>query len=70
MDLDPKTPLEEALNRLNLIRNGKLTNAAILLFGLNPQKFILQAKTQCAKFKGIDPNEFDDIHDFEGTIIR
>jgi predicted HTH transcriptional regulator len=26
-------------NRLNLIRNEKLTNTAILLFGLNPQKF-------------------------------
>lgn len=69
LDIDPKTPIEEALNRLNLIKNGKLTNAAILLFGLNPQKFVLQAKTQCAKFKGVTTNEFDDMHDFEGTII-
>ena len=51
LDLDQKTPVKEALNRLNLIRNGRLTNAAILLFGLNPQKFVLQAKIQCAKFK-------------------
>jgi ATP-dependent DNA helicase RecG len=69
LDIDPKTPIKEALNRLNLIKNGKLTNAAILLFGLNPQKFVLQAKTQCAKFKGVTTNEFDDMHDFEGTII-
>jgi ATP-dependent DNA helicase RecG len=69
LDLDQKTPVKEALNRLNLIRNGILTNAAILLFGLNPQKFVLQAKIQCAKFRGIDTNEFDDIHAFEGSII-
>jgi len=69
LDLDPKTPVKEVLNRLDLIRNEKLTNAAILLFGLNPQKFILQAKTQCAKFKGTDTNEFDDMHDFDGSII-
>ncbi len=69
LDLDPKTPVKEALNRLNLIRNEKLTNAAIILFGLNPQKFILQAETQCAKFKGITTNEFEDMHNFEGTII-
>jgi ATP-dependent DNA helicase RecG len=69
LDLDPKTPIGEALNRLNLIKNGKLTNAAILLFGLNPQKFVLQAETQCAKFKGVTTNEFVDMHNFEGTII-
>ena len=69
LDLNPKTPVKEALNRLNLIRNGKLTNAAILLFGLNPQKFVLQAETQCAKFKGITTNEFEDMHNFEGTLI-
>lgn len=58
-----------SFKRLNLTRNGKLTNAAILLFGLNPQKYVLQAKTQCAKFKGVTTNEFEDMHDFEGTII-
>ena len=67
LDLNPKTPVKEALNRLNLTRNGKLTNAAIILFGLNPQKFVLQAETQCAKFKGITTNEFEDMHNFEGT---
>ena len=69
LDLNPKTPVKEALNRLNLTKNGKLTNGAILLFGLNPQKFVLQAETQCAKFKGITTNEFEDMHNFEGTIV-
>lgn len=69
LDLDPKMPIEEALNKLNLIKNGKLTNAAILLFDLNPQKFVLQATTKCARFKGIDTTEFDDMRTFDGNII-
>jgi ATP-dependent DNA helicase RecG len=69
LDLDPETLTEDALNRLDLTKQGKLTNAAILLFGLNPQKFVLQAVTKCAKFKGIDTDEFDDMHIFEGNII-
>ena len=69
LDLDPKSPVEEALSRLDLLRDGKLTNAAILLFGKNPQKFVLQAFTQCGKFKGVDTVEFEDMHDFNGTLI-
>lgn len=69
LDLDPKSPIEEALSRLDLLRDGKLTNAAILLFGKNPQKFVLQAFTQCGKFKGVDTLEFEDMHDFKASII-
>jgi len=69
IDLDPKLPIEGALNRLKLCKNGKLTNAAILLFGLEPQRFVLQAVTKCARFKGINTKEFDDMRTFEGSII-
>lgn len=69
LDLDPQTPVEEALSRLDLLRDGKLTNASILLFAKNPQKFVLQALIQCGKFKGIETIEFEDIHDFKGSII-
>ncbi len=31
------------------VKNNKLTNAAILLFGKEPQKFFLQTKLRCAK---------------------
>ncbi|GAA5818033.1 MAG: ATP-dependent DNA helicase [Methanobrevibacter sp. CfCl-M3] len=68
--IDPETPIEEALNKLNLIKKGKLTNASILLFGLNPQKFVSQAVTQCAKFKSTNTNEFEDMHDFKGNVIN
>lgn len=68
-DVEPETPIEEALERLELMKNGKLTNAAVLLFGKKPQKFFLQAETRCARFKGIEPLEFIDMKVFEGNII-
>lgn len=68
-DVEPETPIKEALERLELIKNGKLTNAAILLFGKKPQRFFLQAETRCAKFKGIKPLEFIDMKVFGGNIL-
>ncbi len=68
-DVSVETPVEEALERLELIKNGKLTNAAVLLFGKNPQKFFLQAETRCARFKGTKPLEFIDMKVFPGNII-
>lgn len=69
-DVEPETPVEEALERLELMKNKKLTNAAILLFGKNPQRFFLQAETRCARFKGTKPiKPFIDMKVFDGSII-
>ncbi len=68
--VEPEAPITEALERLELMKNGKLTNAAILLFGKNPQKFFLQAETRCARFKGTEPLEFIDMKVFSGNIIN
>lgn len=70
-NVDPETSVWEVLDRLNLIKNGKLTNAAILLFGKNPQKFFLQAEVRCARFKGTKPvKPFTDMKVFGGSIIE
>lgn len=69
-NVDPETSVWEVLDRLDLIKNGKLTNAAILLFGKRPQKFFLQAETRCARFKGTKPvKPFTDMKVFGGSII-
>jgi ATP-dependent DNA helicase RecG len=68
-EIDPQTPVEQALNQLNLMRNGQLTIAALLLFGKNPQRFLLQAILRCARFKGETEVEFLDMKPFEGDII-
>ena len=68
-DVEPETPVEEALERLELMKNEKITNAAVLLFGKSTQKFFLQAETRCARFKGTKPLEFTDMKVFHGSII-
>ncbi len=69
-DVEPETPVKEALERLKLMKNGKLTNASILLFGKEPQKFFMQSEVRCARFKGIEPIEFIDMKVFGGSVIE
>jgi ATP-dependent DNA helicase RecG len=69
LELDPETPFREALDKLELLREGKPTNAAILLFGRKPQRFFVQSETRCARFKGTKPLEFIDMKVFGGNII-
>jgi ATP-dependent DNA helicase RecG len=69
-EIDAQTPVEPALRQLNLTKNGQLTIAALLLFGKNPQRFLLQAKMRCARFKGDDEVEFLDLKVIEGDIIQ
>jgi len=70
IEVKPNIPIREALERLELTRNGRVTNAAILLFGKNPQRFFLQAETRCGRFKGTKPvKPFIDMKVFAGSII-
>ncbi len=69
LGIDEKTPVKEALKRLALFQNNRLTNAVILLFGKNPQKFFLPSETRCARFKGTEPLEFIDMKVFGGNIF-
>ena len=67
-DIDPETPIKEALNRLNLIQDGKLTNTAILLFAKDPQKFFPQVKIKAGRLKGVNGLDFIDMKVLEGAI--
>jgi ATP-dependent DNA helicase RecG len=60
---------QEALERLNLAKDGKLKNATILLLGNNPHEFFLQAEVRCARFKGTNPIDFIDMKVFNNDII-
>jgi len=67
--IDPDINIKEALSKLNLLKDGQVTNAAILMFGKEPQKFLLQSEVRCAKFKGIKPAKpFIDMKVIEETI--
>jgi ATP-dependent DNA helicase RecG len=49
-----KTTTKALLTHLNLMENGKPTNAAALLFGANPQRFHRPAETKCVHCHGTE----------------
>ena len=51
-DGDPAIPVEKALNKLGVLSGGVPTNAAMLFFGKDPQRFFVQSEVRCARFKG------------------
>ena len=46
----PDISIEQVLKSRGLLRDGKLTNAAILLFGSNPSAFLPQARLRVIKY--------------------
>ena len=50
--LTEDSPPEELLTHLNLLNKGRPTNAALLLFGTAPQRFLLSSEIKCAHFHG------------------
>jgi len=50
--LKANTGISALLTHLNLIDDGKPTNAAVLLFGANPQRFHRTAETRCVHCHG------------------
>jgi ATP-dependent DNA helicase RecG len=53
LDIDENTPVVEALLRLKLLKDGKPTNGAVLLFAKEPQRFFIQSEAKCIRFKGV-----------------
>ena len=45
---------QELLAHLNLQKTDRLTNAAVLLFGKSPQRFLISSEIKCAHFHGTD----------------
>jgi hypothetical protein len=45
---------EVILTHLNLLVNGRISNAAILLFGRQPQRFFISSEIKCAHFHGYE----------------
>ena len=50
--LAEETPVLQLLEHLNLLNEGRLTNAAVLLFGKSPQRFLISSEVRCAHFHG------------------
>jgi ATP-dependent DNA helicase RecG len=52
--LKPKTETKALLTHLNLLDGGRPTNAAMLLFGTNPQRFHRTAEIKCINCHGTE----------------
>jgi len=56
------------LKKLDLIENGKIKRACILLFGKNPKRFNISAYVRIGKFKS--PTEIVASDDIEGNLFQ
>ena len=57
------------LTKMGLVNQEGVTIAAILLFGKEPQRFIIPSEARCGRFKGREPLEFEDFDVISGEII-
>ncbi|PIP13894.1 MAG: hypothetical protein COX49_00850 [bacterium (Candidatus Stahlbacteria) CG23_combo_of_CG06-09_8_20_14_all_40_9] len=66
----PKTSFDEMVINLGIsTREGnKITNAGIMFFGKDPQKFIPYGEVKIARFKGTSMTEFIDRKELQGAL--
>ena len=62
------SPIEEVLSKLNLMENGRLRNAAVMLFGRNFSDFP-QLMVRMACFRGQDKSSFIDNQRMKGNFF-
>lgn len=69
--LKQNTPAETLFTHLDLMKNGKFTNAAVLLFGKNPHRFFLQAEVKCLQFSGTEVKKpFINYQVYSGNLFE
>lgn len=60
------SPVKDVFTHLKLIKDGKFTNAAVLLFSKNPRKFFDQAKIKCVQLPSAEVvKPFTSYHIYE-----
>jgi hypothetical protein len=65
------TAPSDVLEHLHLLRQGRPTHAAILLFGTAPQRFLISSEIKCARFHGTEvqkPIPFYQV--YKGTVFE
>jgi len=69
--LAEETAVEQVLEHLNLLNKGRPTNAAILLFGKAPQKFMISSEVKCAHFHGTQVSKpIPSYQVYKGTVFE
>ena len=69
--LPEDVPPEGLLKHLNLLNKGRLANAAVLLFGNSPQRFLLSSEIKCAHFHGTEVEKpIPSYQVYKGTVFQ
>lgn len=69
--LQPTAPFQEVLTHLNLLKDGKPNNAAILLFGHGPSRFFPSSEVRCEYHLGIERKKpIASYKVFTGTVFE
>ena len=66
-----ETRPQDLLRHLGLLKRGRLTNAAVMLFGRARQRFVISSKIECAHFHGTEvakPIPFHRV--YKGTVFE
>jgi len=64
------TPPHEVLAHLNLLDKGRPTHAAVLLFGRQPQRFLITSEVKCAHFHGYEvAKPIPSYQVYKGTVF-
>jgi ATP-dependent DNA helicase RecG len=62
---------EQLLTHLNLLTHGQPTNAAVLLFGLDPQRFLMTSEVKCSHFHGTElAKPIPSYQVYKGALFR
>ena len=62
---------EAFLTHLNLLNKGRPTNAAVLLFGKAPQRFLISSEIKCAHFHGTQvAKPIPSYQVYKGTVFQ
>ncbi|PIZ35938.1 MAG: hypothetical protein COY38_01485 [Candidatus Aenigmarchaeota archaeon CG_4_10_14_0_8_um_filter_37_24] len=71
LNLSEDTPLKDALIHLKFLKNDKLTNAAVLLFGKYPERFFIQSEVKCVALPTTEfVKPYDSYQVFEGNLFE
>jgi ATP-dependent DNA helicase RecG len=70
LNINENDPVEDVLLRLKLLKDGKPTNGAVLLFGEETQRFFIQSEVKCIRFKGVGvTGEMVDLRTVDGDAF-
>jgi len=61
--------IDEVLTKLEILSDGRLTNAAVILFCKNEYKQFMQSSLKLARFDGINKREFIDNKNLRGNAF-